>query len=97
MIEALRQFLNRRYWRRRTFAVWYLQCDCQLCSFHHGRCPFPENGERYAGHGSVVGYCTACALNREDIRIDRLWGKGHGAQRWWKYQQEACGPEGVFR
>ncbi len=98
MIEAaLRQLLNRRYRQRRTFATRYLRCDCRRCEFHPGRCPFPENGERYITTGPVVGYCTACALGREHIRLDRSWGKGHGGRRAWKFQQAEYGPTGVFQ
>ena len=85
MIERLRQLLNQRAWRNRLFAGWQQRCHCQRCSLHGGRCPFPENGERYSQGMAVLSLCAACALNRTDVTLDRSWGKGHGASTWWRW------------
>lgn len=96
MIQALRRFLNRRFWRALTFAGWQQRCGYHRCSLHGGRCPFPENGERYAQGMTVLSLCTACALNHTDLTLDRSWGKGHGAKTWWEWQQQDYGKTGVF-
>ncbi len=96
MSELLRRFLNRRFWRRLTFASWQQKCRCQRCSLHAGRCAFPRNGERYSYGMAVLSLCTSCALNRDDLSLDRSWGKGHGAKTWRSWQEADFGKEGVF-
>jgi hypothetical protein len=94
MIEALRRFLNRRYWRNYTFAGWHQQCGCQRCTLHAGRCPFPESGERYRrAWNSILSLCTACALSRTDLTLDR---PGYGGKTQWDRQQADYGQTGVF-
>ena len=92
MLEALRRLLNRRYQRRDRYGAWNHRCGCQRCSLHTGHCPFPENGERYKRYG-ILNLCTACALNRTDLTLDR---PGYGAESQWDEQQADFGNEGVF-
>ncbi|KKN41485.1 hypothetical protein LCGC14_0722990 [marine sediment metagenome] len=95
MLTRLRQFLNRRVWRNYTFASWHLQCQCQRCDLHGGRCPFPENGERYTpAWNSILSLCTACAMRRTDLTLDR---PGYGDTTAWERQQMDFGKDGVFR
>lgn len=68
------------------------RCQCHGCELHERECPFQENGERYTHGGwglAVFSYCSACVLWREDLEIDRSWGRGHGAISEWERQAQA--------
>ncbi len=108
---ALKQLLNRRFWRNYTFASWHQRCYCQGCDdvtytslggkHLANKCLFPSNGERYKLEDDLMpyavhSYCTACALNKDGIFLDRTYGKGHGRPHWLKLQREAYGKDGVF-
>lgn len=97
ILQRLREWRERRkYPLQGNRGCMCTGVSSKRCTLHDGPCPFEENGERYGRVPGVPGspclpFCTACALERDDIQIGRGYGAGFGSRTQWAIQRERDG------